>query len=610
MKPKISKEELEILYLPKKLPAIEIAKKIRLPQKANFLNKIDIDLTPYLKLPISCIGKSSIEWIYIIAPTQSAKTVYLQIVVAYAIDQDPGTLIYILPDEVSGKKALKEKVINMIRETPALMSRVRGERDLSTVGIHLNNMTIYPAWSGSLASLSSTPAKRVILDEVRLMKLQIGDESNALKLANDRLTTYMQMGLGQGFAVSTPSVEGDLLHQQLTIPNTLVLKWHTKCENCGKAQILDFFANMTKEGKCTCTACGHKFDDSDRKRKMNSTGFYAPDNGSLELPQTFPKRVVFWYTSMNSPFRSFRAIQDEFTQTKDKIHDYKNFIQCWLAQFWIDDISKTNESTLKERVVEDEKGVVPEWCKVLTAGIDTQDSGFYVVVRAWGENRKTRLIDSFFIECRLTFNEAPEIKRLLKRDIEDRVYATLKGGKWQIGLYAIDTGGHRTKEIYSAATGLERIILVKGAKPTQNTTIRYNKDYNLYLVRTIEYLEETEDKSLSDTFELHKNPNKDYLRQFVNMRKTRKRNVRTGEETIIWKKVGQFDYRMADVHSFICLDIPTSEGTFRRELDKLNFFFNPIVKRIENKAKVVIEEEEIYEEDKNKYEVGNFTEGW
>lgn len=612
---KISREELNILYLPERISAIEVAKKIRLPYKSNILSKIDLELTPYIKFPISLKGNGQVKWVFIIAPTQSGKTVSLQVAIADAIDQDPGTLIYINPDEVLSKKNMHGKVIEMINNTPCLKEHTQGVKKTSRSEIELDNMTIYPAWAGSLATLSSIAAKTVILDELRLMKLMIGDESNALKLANDRLTTYLHMGLGQGFGVSTPSVEGDLLHQQLTVPSTLVLKWAVKCENCGKVQVLDFFKNkkiIERNGeeiyKCTCVACGHDFDDSDQKRKMNSTGRYVieTNSGLLDLPPELPDRVLCWYDSMVSPFRSFQAIWQEFKKTKDKLHDFKNFWQCWLAKFWIDDISKTSVDELEKHKVEDIVGVVPEWCKLLTAGIDSQKSGFYVVVRAWGANRRSRVIDAYHLECRLPIADENDVRNIIKRDVTNRIYTTLENKKWQIGMYAIDTGGNRTKQIYAGTSGLERIIWVKG-RDNQNVTINYSKDYNLYLVRTIEYLDETEEKSFSDNFEIAKNITKDFLRQYVNIRKTRKVNKNTNEVTYIYKHIGQFDYRMADIHSFICLDIPTSEGTFRKELEQLDFSFNPIIKKIEEEAKETIEGLNDEREKLDEYDIGELS---
>ena len=130
MKTKFSEDEIQILYLPERIPAEEVAKKIRLPIKANFSERIDLDLTPYLKLPISLIGKPGVISIFIIAPTQSGKTVFLQVFVADAILQDPATLMYVLPDETSGKKALNDKVIEMIKNTPELFAHTTGIKNI------------------------------------------------------------------------------------------------------------------------------------------------------------------------------------------------------------------------------------------------------------------------------------------------------------------------------------------------------------------------------------------------------------------------------------------------------------------------------------------------
>lgn len=620
----ISPEEIEIISLPEKFPASKVAEKIRLPLKSNIKDRIDLDLTPYLKLPISLKGKRGIDWVFLIAPTQSAKTVFLQIVVADTIDQSPGTLIYILPDRVSARKSLKEKLIPMIMLTPDLRKHIIGnyKRSLNLESLTLDNMTIYPAWAGSLASLSSTPALIVILDELRLMGLSIGDESNAIKLANDRLTTFRRFGLAQGFGVSTPSVEKDLLHKQVTNPTHLVLHWHIKCPTCKKYQLLDFFKNIhfnkiTKKAECLCSFCNFIFDDTDNKMGLNKDGIYAPeksiiyDNGSLATPIDLKGTIVCWYDSLVSPFRPFQMIWNEFISTKDDPNEYKNFWQCWLAKFWIKDISSTSVNKLKERRSQYRLGDIPEWTRVLTAGIDTQDTGFYVTVRAWGSGRKKFLVDAFFIDCKINIADSKEIYDLLYRDLETRIYTNKKNERWAIGLYAIDTGGHRTQEIYKAAKNLNRIILVKGVGETQKTTIKFSSDLNLYLVRTEEYLEETEIICQSDDFLLPENIHEDYLKQYVNIRKVEDTNKK-GDTKIIWKKIGQCDYRFADIHNFICLDIDTSLGTFRRELEKENFMYNPIIKRIEEEAKLNLENGSIelsnnYESPNEIYEIGEFN---
>jgi hypothetical protein len=119
------------------------------------------------------------------------------------------------------------------------------------------------------------------------------------------------------------------------------------------------------------------------------------------------------------------------------------------------------------------------------------------------------------------------------------------------------------------------MILVKG-KNLQQVRFSYNRDLNLYLVRTCEYLDETEERSDSEQFILPRDTSDDFCMQYCNMRKVREHNKRTGEEKIIWKKTGQCDYRMADVHSFICLDIPFLDvGVLRHKIEEEIFTYNP-----------------------------------
>jgi phage terminase large subunit GpA-like protein len=563
------------------------------------------------------IGNGDKSWVILVAPTQSGKTVFLQVAVADSIDQDPGTLLYLLPDKNSVDKMIKERIIDVIEATPELAKHKTGKaKDMAKKGIVLDNMTIYPAWSGSLASMSSTPCKRVILDEVRLMKLTIGEESNAFKLANDRLTTYAHYKVGQGFAVSSPSSEGDLLHQQLQVEGTTVLWWWSKCPHCGKYQLLKFknhirFNKETGKATCNCEACGGEFSDYDKKRSWNTNGTYAPEkaivynDGSWDGEDKIGDRVVCRYNSLVSPFRSFQAIWEEFSKTKGKLHDYKNFVQCWLAEFWVNDVSKTDVLILETKKRNYLRKTVPYGVKIITIGIDSQKDRFVAVARGFGDNKESWLIDYWEMPAMLGMITASEVSDILKRDVVERIFIGEDGTRWQAGLISIDTGGNRTKEIYEAVDGLERFIKIKGAGDAQKVTITHNDQIDLYLVRTAEYLEETELVCMTDIWHLPQDIQPDYISQFCSSRKIKKRDPKTGEDKITWQRVGLCnDARMADVHAHICLDIPTDRGVFRAELNKPDFSFNPVAQRIKKLKQLVAEQPEVEEE--QEYDIPDF----
>jgi len=598
---KIDTDELNLMHLPEKYSALKVAEQIVLPSKSNFSSKIDLNLTPYSKLPIFCIGKEQIFWIIVVAPTQSGKTVCLQVAVADTIDQSPCTAIYCLPDEKSGQKALEDKVIGMIKSSPFLAKYIKdSERtSLSKVAIRLKNMTIYPAWSNSLASMSSIPAGRVFIDEARLFKMQIGKESNAIKLLTDRMTTFRALGLAQGYIVSTPSEEGDLLHQQLSVNDTQILFYYSQCPSCKKYQILEFFTNVKDDGKCYCTYCDGEFRDNDKKMSWNNKGQYGYKGqdgqetvylveGSdvtedMLISQTdsvvnpLPSRVAFRYSSLVSPFRPFKMIWEEFLATKDNINDYKNFIQAWLAEFWQNTKSKLDRSYIEDRITDIPKYEVPQGTLVICGGVDVQDDGFYVSVRAFGKNMESWLIDAFFIPSKMNIVTEDNIFDAFKDLIEDRVYETIDGVAWKIAHWTLDSLGHRTAELYPALARLERVFKLAGRNNQPQTIMPSGNIDNLYLVRTDEYLQETEEACQRTNFHFHKGFSDDYITQWLNSAKTEEVR-KDGTIKISWVKLGQNDIRMSDIFTFITMDIAISKGTSLRQCTGIEgWSLNPIM---------------------------------
>ena len=612
---RLSQKEFDAFLLPERYSSLTVASKIKLPSKSNIIGSIDLNLTPYSILPVSLIGKELVRWIFVIAPTQSGKTVTLQVAVADSIDQAPGTAIYCLPDETSGKKQIREKIINMIEETPCLAKHIiqPSNRTLTSRGLHLDNMDIYLGWSNSPASLSSIPCKRVFLDELRLFKHSLagGKESNAVKLLNDRMTTYAAMGEAQGYGVSTPSEVGDLLYEQTLVEGTTVLHFYTKCPKCGAVQILDFFKNclnFTPKGvdkaRVHCQFCEHEFSDRNMKRDLNHVldpmsayGVKGYDGDKVIPPVDLTWRMVFRYNSMVSPFRSFQEIYNEFNSTRHNINDYKNFVQCWLAEFWENKVSTVTRDDLLKSTTDYLKNEVPTWCKILTAGVDTQDNGFYVTVRAWGEGMRTHLIDNFFISHGIVNGTEEQLKKLFKDHIENRIYFTAKKEKWQIGLWGIDTGGHRTIELEPVLAEMMRVVPVKG-RNTQDRTIEPSKNLNLFLVKTDIYAEETDIHCMKENWTLYKNIDDEFLNQWLSYKKVEEVHPKTGVKKIIWKKEGQNDYRMADIHAYICMDIIINDASPRVMINNKDWKYNPV---IEAQIEVRNDERMIKENEDNDY---------
>ena len=77
----------------------------------------------------------------------------------------------------------------------------------------------------------------------------------------------------------------------------------------------------------------------------------------------------FWINSLYSVFVTWADAAEEFLKSKDDPEMLQNFVNSWLAEPWEDTKLKTNEDTVMERQTDVPELMVPEWAKILTAGI-------------------------------------------------------------------------------------------------------------------------------------------------------------------------------------------------------------------------------------------------
>jgi len=580
-----SQTELDYLRLPVRMPAIEVAERIRVPMKSNVFDRIDLSMTPYLIDPISLIGDESVRWIYVIAPTQSGKTVILQVAVADTIDQNPGTLLYIYPDENNGKASMQEKLIGMIKDTDFLYKHVvqPEKQNLSTKKIVLDNMTIWPAWSGSLGTLSSKPAKVIILDEIRLMKLSTGRESNAIKLASDRMTTFEAFGQAQAIGVTTPSVEGDLMWTQTQLPDIRILHRMLKCQSCDRFWAPKFkyhvkFDEGADKAILLCPYCHNQQIEGTHKRLLNKGSQYgipAIHRGETSIPdiQTLKQaETLFWFESISSPFRSIARIAKEYENTMGSIENYRNTVQCWFAEFWKFSVSKTTAASLKKRIKSGySRGTVPLGNKYLTAGVDAQDDGFYVTVLAWLKEKECYIVDAYKIECHKDTTTIAKTEAILERRLNTR-----RWDGWMVASWTIDIAdGDRTHELLDATAEMDRCHRINGTNSSkQVTNIVYQSKLDYFLVKAYPYLDESDRLAATGKFHLYENIEQDFLTQFVNAQKVKELHPKTGLDIIVWKKSGQNDYRMAFVYGLECLDFPMEDGYTLRDMLEVDGYTN------------------------------------
>ena len=107
----------------------------------------------------------------------------------------------------------------------------------------------------------------------------------------------------------------------------------------------------------------------------------------------------------------------------------QNFVNSWLAEPWEDTKLKTSKDLVMERQTELAEFTVPDWTKLLTAGVDVQENSVYWTIRAWGD---------FLTSQNVAHGQAYSFKEV--EQIMNLEYKTESGAVAIVNLCLIDSG--------------------------------------------------------------------------------------------------------------------------------------------------------------------------
>jgi phage terminase large subunit GpA-like protein len=129
----------------------------------------------------------------------------------------------------------------------------------------------------------------------------------------------------------------------------------------------------------------------------------------------------------------------------------------YLAEPWIAWEEEREENDLLQLADDRPRGLVPgpDKAAALTCGVDTQKDGFWFEIRAWGFGAE---LTSW--QVREGFVSGFEA---LERILFEDVYSDARGNEYAVRRACIDSGGHRTAEVYEFARKHRgRVIPIKG----------------------------------------------------------------------------------------------------------------------------------------------------
>lgn len=332
--------------------------------------------------------------------------------------------------------------------------------------------------ANSPASLASRPIRILLADEIDRYPATAGTEGDPLLLAEKRLTTFWNK---KEVNVSTPGNK-ETSRISVEYEHSSRGEWNTPCPCCGELQPLkwgnvDFDKEDLSEIRYVCEKCGVILNEIEWKEHFKKGRFIHAD----------PKNPVkgFHLNALASTLATWREVVEKFLKAneekkKGNIELLKTWTNTELGETWEEDGEQMDEETLLKRR-ERYNCEVPEEVLYLTAGVDTQDDRFEIEVVGWGPE-----YENWGIKYVVLYGDTSNLRNQVWKDLDtflSQSFVKTNGAKLKITCTCMDSGGHRTNEVYKfcKARFNRKIFAIKGSndsaaayiqKPTKNNRER------------------------------------------------------------------------------------------------------------------------------------------
>lgn len=433
----------QTLVPPEQMLISEWAEKYRvLDESSNISGRWSNSITPYLIGIMDAYLDPNVREIYFCKSTQVGGTEAMINIICYILMMQPAPTMIVYPNDELAKDISNGKLkpaFRLITEIKKNFFETKSKQLL----LKFKRMSIYLRGAESPAKLASVAVKYLFFDEIDKMGGASLKEASPYDLAKERLKTYSAQS--KLYACSTPTLKTNYiwrLHENADE----VRHYFVPCPHCGEMIELKFKQiifdkdkkkNMSPYERAqsavyACQKCGCVITNADKPGMLLKGEWRAVQKRGTGKPKT----IGFWINALYSVFVTWEAIAEEFLKTRDDPDSFQNFVNSWLAEPWEDTKLKTNADIVMERRTELEEGILPEWTKLLTGGVDVQENCFYWTIRAWGNFSTSQNI----IHGRaLSYREVERYMNL--------IYAKKDNTEMVVGLALVDSGD-QTDDVY------------------------------------------------------------------------------------------------------------------------------------------------------------------
>lgn len=373
--------------------------------------------------------------VVVVCGSQMGKTEVIFNVMGHRLDDGPYVpVLYIGPTQKQVSDVSEDRVDKMLLTTPALWSKLeKGQRDKKTAK-YIAGVRLSFGWAGSATELASKPNGLVFADEVDRFDADVSGEGDPVELAAARTKNYPNAKLG---IFSTPTIQGASAVWSYYEEGTM-FKWAWRCPECADWFIPHLALLLWPKGATptealdkahvACPECGAVIETRQRNG-LNDGGRFIPHvlgpNGEHVRVDDEPRNTTasFWVSGLASPWRSFGQIAERLLKAYNSKEPgrIQSVINTEAGELYTESGDAPDIEEIYQLRADYPPRVLPDEVQLITAGVDVQKYGLYFVVRGWGYNGESWLLDHGFIAGETEYDNAwIQLNRVISQDISGR----------------------------------------------------------------------------------------------------------------------------------------------------------------------------------------------